>query len=103
MTLKYRTLIDDHGSWDGTGSRLGAGDPADQGAGRESAGQEKLEEHQDEYDLYGEFGKAQGQRARSTALDKWKQAFPDSDFAFDREEAYLGDVSGAEHDPAVLR
>jgi hypothetical protein len=42
-----------------------------------------------EFDLYTAFTKATG-KGKIEALDKWKQGFPDSDFAFDREEAYLG-------------
>lgn len=44
---------------------------------------------QAEFDLYTAFTKANG-KEKITALDKWKMAFPESDFAFDREEAYLG-------------
>ena len=44
---------------------------------------------QEEYDLAQAYGKAQG-KAKIEALDKWKQAVPQSDFAEDREEMYLG-------------
>jgi len=44
---------------------------------------------QKEFDLYTAFTKATG-KGKIEALDKWKQEYPTSDFAFDREEAYLG-------------
>ena len=44
---------------------------------------------QAEFDLYTAFTKATG-KGKVEALDKWKKEFADSDFAFDREEAYLG-------------
>ena len=44
---------------------------------------------QKEFDLYTAFTKATG-KGKVEALDKWKQDYPTSDFAFDREEAYLG-------------
>jgi hypothetical protein len=42
--------------------------------------------NQMEYDLYDAFQKAATPAAKLTALEKWKQAFPDSDYAEDREE-----------------
>lgn len=44
---------------------------------------------QKEFDLYTAFTKATG-KGKVEALDKWKQDYAASDFAFDREEAYLG-------------
>jgi hypothetical protein len=43
---------------------------------------------QEEYGLFQAYQKADG-KARIEALDKWKAAFPASDFAEEREEQYL--------------
>jgi hypothetical protein len=43
---------------------------------------------QEEYSLFQAFQKADG-KAKIEALDKWKAAFPASDFADEREEQYL--------------
>lgn len=52
------------------------------------AGQEKKKDwkNQMEYDLYDAFQKATTPAAKLAALEKWKMAFPDSDYAEDREE-----------------
>lgn len=44
---------------------------------------------QEEYNLFQAFQKAADARAKIEALDKWKAAFPASDFAEEREEQYL--------------
>ena len=62
-----------------TESRLGLG----------GAGDHKKEwKGQEEYNLFQAFQKADG-KAKIEALDKWKAAFPASDFAAEREEQYL--------------
>ena len=43
-----------------------------------------------EYDLYDAFTKGKDGKAKLEALDKWKTAYPDSEFKSDREEAILG-------------
>jgi hypothetical protein len=55
------------------------------------AGQEKKKEFKDkaEYDLYDAFTKATTPAAQLAALDKWKQANPDSQYAPDRLELYV--------------
>jgi hypothetical protein len=55
------------------------------------AGQEKKKEFKDkaEYDLYDAFLKATTPAAQLAALDKWKQANPDSQYAPDRLELYV--------------
>lgn len=42
-----------------------------------------------EYDLYDAFQKAATPAAKLSALEKWKQAYPNSDFAQDREEVFM--------------
>src|SRR6185295_5440759 len=42
-----------------------------------------------EYELYQEYGKGKDLKSKEEALDKWKLAYPDSDFAPNREEEYL--------------
>jgi hypothetical protein len=54
-----------------------------------AAAQEKKKQdwkNQMEYDMYDAFQKATTPQAKLAALEKWKQAFPDSDYAEDREE-----------------
>ena len=55
------------------------------------AGTEKKKEFKDkaEYDLYDAFQKATTPAAKLAALDKWKQANPDSQYAEDRLELYV--------------
>jgi hypothetical protein len=55
------------------------------------AAQEKKKEFKDkaEYDLYDAFQKAATPAAKLAALDKWKQANPDSQYADDRLELYV--------------
>src|SRR5438552_5801713 len=45
---------------------------------------------QEEFGLASAIDKAPDAKARIAALDKWKQAFPQSDFEDIRDEAYLG-------------
>ena len=88
MTLKYRTLttITAVGIGLASGWILGTQQIKAQDA---KAAPKKEMKGQAEYDLYQAFQSAKG-KDKIPALDKWKQSFPDSDFAFDREEAYLG-------------
>ncbi len=53
--------------------------------------QEKKKEFKDkaEYDLYDAFLKAATPAEKLTALDKWKQANPDSQYGPDRLELYV--------------
>jgi hypothetical protein len=55
------------------------------------AGQEKKKEFKDkaEFDLYDAFTKAATPAEKLAALDKWKQANPDSSYAPDRLELYV--------------
>lgn len=53
--------------------------------------QEKKKDWKDkqEYDLYDAFQKATSPANKLTALEKWKQAYPGSDFADERQEVFL--------------
>jgi len=59
------------------------------------AGQEKKKDWKDkaEFDLYDAFLKATTPAAQLAALDKWKQANPDSQYAPDRLELYVSTYS----------
>ena len=87
MTLKYRTLTTITAV--GIGLALGWGLGSQPATAQTTKAPAKNWKSTDEYNLYGEFGKAKG-KDKIAALDKWKAAFAESDFAFDREEAYLG-------------
>ena len=95
MTLKYRTLTTITAV--GLGLVLGWGLGTQQiKAQAPAAAPAKNWANQAEYALYQAFGSAKG-KEKIEALDKWKAAFPNSAFAFDREEAYLGTYQ----DPSV--
>lgn len=85
MTLKFRTLTTITAV--GIGLALGWGLGTQQIKAQDA--KKKEMKGQAEFDLYDAFQKAKG-KDKIAALDKWKQGFPDSDYAFDREEAYLG-------------
>jgi hypothetical protein len=87
VTLNYRTLTTIAAV--GVGLALGWGLGTQPVKAQDAKAPAKNWKSTDEYNLYGEFGKAKG-KDKITALDKWKAAVPDSDYAFDREEAYLG-------------
>lgn len=87
MKLNYRALTTIAAV--GVGLALGWGLGTQQVQAQDAKAPAKNWKSTDEYNLYGEFGKASG-KDKITALDKWKAAFPASDFAMDREEAYLG-------------
>lgn len=42
-----------------------------------------------EYDMYQNYAKAKDVKGKEEALNKWKQGYPDSEFAAGREEEYL--------------
>jgi len=81
VTLKYRTLTTITAV--GLGLALGWGLGTQQVKAQTPAPAKQNWKSQAEFDLYGEFGKAKG-KDKITALDKWKAAFADSDFAFER-------------------
>jgi hypothetical protein len=87
VTLKYRTLTTITAV--GIGLALGWGLGTQQIKAQDAKASEKKWKSTEEYNAYGEFGKAKG-KDKIGALDKWKAGFADSEFAFDREEAYLG-------------
>ena len=87
MKLNYRALTTIAAV--GVGLALGWGLGTQQVQAQDAKAPAKQMKSQAEYDLYQAFGKATG-KGKIDALDKWKAGFPDSDFAFDREEAYLG-------------
>ena len=87
MTLKFRTLTTITAV--GIGLALGWGIGTQQIKAQAPAAAAKQWKDQKEFDLYDAFGKAKG-KEKIAALDKWKAEYPDSAFAFDREEAYLG-------------
>ena len=89
MTLNYRTLTTITAV--GLGLALGWGlgmQPIEAQAPAAAPAKQNWKD-QKEFDLYTAFTKATG-KGKVEALDKWKQDYPTSDFAFDREEAYLG-------------
>ena len=89
MTLNYRTLTTITAV--GLGLALGWGlgmQPIDAQAPAAAPAKQNWKD-QKEFDLYTAFTKATG-KGKVEALDKWKQDYATSDFAFDREEAYLG-------------
>jgi len=88
VRLNYRTLTTITAV--AIGLALGWGVATQEIKAQDATGAAKKQwKSQEEYNLYEAFTKAKG-KDKLSALDKWKQAFPQSDFAFDREEAYLG-------------
>ncbi len=88
MTLNYRTLMTTITAV-GIGLALGWGLGTQQIKAQDTKAPAKNWKSTDEYNLYDAFSKAKG-KDKIAALDKWKAGFADSDYAFDREEAYLG-------------
>ncbi len=88
MTSKYRTLTTITAVGLGLALGWGLGTQEIQAQTPAPAAKKQMKS-QAEYALYTAFQSAKG-KDKITALDKWKAGFPDSDFAFDREEAYLG-------------
>ena len=87
MRLNFRTLTTITAV--GLGIALGWGLGTQPIKAQAPAATTKNWKSQAEFDLYTAFTKATG-KGKIEALDKWKQGFAASDFAFDREEAYLG-------------
>ena len=87
MTLNYRTLTTITAV--ALGLALGWGLGTQPIRAQAPAPAKQNWKDQKEFDLYTAFTKATG-KGKVEALDKWKQEYPTSDFAFDREEAYLG-------------
>lgn len=87
MRLNYRALTTITAV--GIGLALGWGFATQEIRAQDAKAPQKQWKSQDEFNLYDAFQKAKG-KDKIGALDKWKQAFPQSDFASDREEAYLG-------------
>ena len=78
---------------------MGTGDAADQGPGRQGHAKKKAWKGanggQEEFGLAQAFDKATDAKGKIAALDKWKPAFPQSDFDDVRQEAYLGAYQAA--------
>ncbi len=87
MRLNYRALTTITAV--GFGLALGWGVATQEIRAQDAKAPQKQWKSQDEYNLYQAFVNAKG-KDKLGALDKWKQGFPQSDFAADREEAYLG-------------
>ena len=91
MTLIYRTLTTITAV--GIGLALGWGLGTQQIHAQDAKAPQKAFKGADggreEYALYDAFTKATDAKGRLAALDKWKQAFAQSDFADEREEQYL--------------
>ena len=87
MRLNYRTLTTITAV--GIGLAFGWGVATQEIRAQDAKAPQKQWKSQDEFNLYDAFQKAKG-KDKIGALDKWKQGFAQSDFAFDREEAYLG-------------
>lgn len=87
MTLNYRTLTTIAAV--GIGLALGWSLGTQPIKAQTPAPAKQTWKSQAEFDLYDAFQKAKG-KDKIAALDKWKAAFAESDFALDREEAYLG-------------
>src|SRR5581483_1069150 len=66
---------------------LAAQEPAKSDTAKDAA--KKEWKGQEEYNLFQNYQKAADAKAKIDALDKWKAAFPNSDFAPEREEQYL--------------
>lgn len=92
MTLKYRTLTTITAV--GIGLALGWGLGTQQIKAQDAKASEKKwkgkDGGQEEFQLASAADKATDAKGRIAALDKWKQAFPESDFGDVRDDLYLG-------------
>jgi len=92
VTLKYRSLMTITAV--GIGLALGWGLGTQQIKAQDAKAPAKVwkgaNNGQEEFDLASAVDKATDAKGRLAALDKWKQAFPKTDFEDLRDEAYLG-------------
>ncbi len=92
MTLRYRTLTTITAV--GIGLALGWGLGTQQIKAQDAKASEKKwkgkDGGQEEFQLASAADKATDAKGRIAALDKWKQAFPQSDFEEVRDDLYLG-------------
>jgi hypothetical protein len=87
MKNSILTLITAAGLGLGLGWSLTAQEPAKSDTAKDTT--KKEWKGQEEYNLFQNYQKAADAKAKVDALDKWKAAFPASDFAPEREEQYL--------------